>query len=78
MHNTFNVMFLRSNVGNILSLFLLTFVYFCVSQVGSAAMSAVGDDSGDVNLYIPAYELNKIHVFRLSDVDRRWLDILVR
>lgn len=37
------------------------------ATVGSAALSIVTDGSGDVILYVPAYELNRIHVYRLSE-----------
>eukprot|EP01038_Epipyxis_sp_PR26KG_P014638 gene14638-19661_t len=39
----------------------------CGATVGSAAVTSTNDGSGDVNLYIPSYELNKVHVFRLSE-----------
>eukprot|EP00981_Chlorochromonas_danica_P013103 scaffold5806_cov171-Ochromonas_danica.AAC.1 len=37
----------------------LAFEIECGATVGSAAVSSVSDGSGDVHLYIPAYELNK-------------------
>lgn len=38
----------------------LAFEIECGATVGSAAVTAINDGSGDVNLYIPSYELNKV------------------
>lgn len=38
----------------------LAFEVECGATVGSAAVTSVKDGSGDVNLFIPAYELNKV------------------
>lgn len=48
----------------------LAFEIECGATVGSAAIGLTKDKSGDLNLYIPAYELNKVHVFRLSDLSK--------
>lgn len=46
----------------------LAFEVECGATVGSAAVSAIQDGSGDVNLFIPAYELNKVcSLFSLHD-----------
>lgn len=44
----------------------LAFEIKCGATVGSAAVSPVRDGSGDLHVYIPAYEVDKVHVFRLS------------
>lgn len=45
----------------------LAFEVECGATVGSAAVSVPPDRSGDMELFIPSYELNKVHVFRLSE-----------
>ena len=45
----------------------LAFEVECGATVGSAAVAEASDGSGDVMLYIPSYELNKVHVFRLTE-----------
>jgi hypothetical protein len=45
----------------------LAFEVQCGATVGSASVTAADDGSGDVDVYIPSYELNKVHVFRMSD-----------
>lgn len=47
----------------------LAFEVECGATVGSAAVSAPLDKSGDMEIFIPSYELNKVHVFRLSESD---------
>mmetsp|Transcript_7011 Transcript_7011/g.15577 ORF Transcript_7011/g.15577 Transcript_7011/m.15577 type:complete len:327 (+) Transcript_7011:96-1076(+) len=47
----------------------LVFEIECGATVGSAAVTAIDDGTGDMNLYIPAYELDIVHVFRLSEKD---------
>lgn len=37
-------------------------LYFLGVQVGSAAVSSVNDGTGDVNIYVPSYELNKVRL----------------
>lgn len=49
-----------------LPLYKLAFEIECGSTVGSAAVAAASDESGDVDLYIPSYEFNEIHAFRLK------------
>ena len=36
------------------------FYFFIYQQVGSAAVSTIPDGSGDVEVFIPSYELNKV------------------
>ena len=47
----------------------LAFEVECGATVGSACVSASADSSGDVDVFIPSYELNQIHVYRLSEKD---------
>jgi hypothetical protein len=56
---------------NTIPLYDLAFEIECGATVGSAAVSSTDDGSGDVHLYVPAYELNKVHVFRLSDLEAK-------
>ena len=44
----------------------MSFEIQCGATVGSAAVAASLDGSGAVDIFIPSYELNKIHKFRLS------------
>lgn len=44
----------------------LAFEVECGATVGSAAVSAVPDGTGDVEIVVPSYELNKVHMYRLS------------
>ena len=44
----------------------LAFEVECGATVGSAAVSSVSDGSGDVEIVVPSYELNKVHLYRLS------------
>ena len=36
------------------------------ATVGSAAVSALNNESGDLELFIPSYEFNEINVYKLS------------
>ena len=38
-------------------------------QVGSAAVRALKDGSGDVEIYVPSYELSQVNIFRLSNCE---------
>lgn len=49
----------------------LAFEVECGATVGSACVNGATDGSGDMELFIPSYELNKIHVYRLSDIRNR-------
>lgn len=44
----------------------LAFEVECGATVGSAAVSSVRDGTGDVEIVVPSYELNKVHMYRLS------------
>jgi len=44
----------------------MAFEIQCGATVGSAAAAAALDGSGGVDIFIPSYELNKIHKFRLA------------
>ena len=48
----------------------LAFEVECGATVGSACVSASADSSGDVDIFIPSYELNQVHVYRLSEKDK--------
>jgi hypothetical protein len=48
-------------------LYELAFEIECGATVGSAAAAAVADSSGDVDIFVPSYELNQVHVLRLSE-----------
>ncbi len=52
-----------------LSPYELAFEIECGATVGSAAFQEITHDNGDksIELYVPSYELNKIHVFQLSN-----------
>lgn len=47
----------------------LAFEIECGATVGSAAFQEITDEDGSksIELYVPSYELNKIHVFQLSN-----------
>ncbi len=47
----------------------LAFEVQCGATVGSAAVSDVGDGTGDVEIVVPSYELNKVHLYRLHAED---------
>lgn len=57
---------------NAFPMYELAFEIECGATVGSAAVAEANDGSGDAFLYIPSYELNKVHVFRLSQ-NKAWL-----
>jgi len=44
----------------------LAFEIECGATVGSAAVLPTDDASGDVEIFVPSYELNRVHAFRLS------------
>lgn len=46
----------------------LAFEVECGGTVGSAAVATLEDGSGDVEVFIPSYELNKVHAFRLREM----------
>jgi len=43
----------------------LAFEIECGATVGSAAIAAISDGSGDLEIFVPSYELNRVHSFRL-------------
>lgn len=45
----------------------LAFEIECGATVGSAAVLPVADGSGDVEVFVPSYELSKVHAFRLHE-----------
>jgi hypothetical protein len=49
----------------------LAFEVECGATVGSACVAAAADGSGDVDVYVPSYELNQLHAYRLSDQGSR-------
>lgn len=44
----------------------LAFEVECGATVGSAAVMPTNDNSGDVEIFVPSYELSKVHAFRLT------------
>lgn len=57
---------MRRHGGYLLIIIIIALHYIkansqCIKwQVGSAAVQPAQDGTGDVNLYVPAYELNKV------------------
>ena len=49
-----------------LPMYKLAFEIECGSTVGSAAVAALNDGSGDVELYIPSYEFNQVLCMQVS------------
>jgi len=47
----------------------LAFEIQCGATVGSAAVGTIPDGTGDVEIFVPSYEANKVHIFRLTDND---------
>ena len=47
----------------------LAFEVECGATVGSAAVMPTNDSSGDVEIFVPSYELNRVHAFRLHRED---------
>ena len=45
----------------------LAFEVECGATVGSAAVMPTNDNSGDVEIFVPSYELNRVHAFRLHE-----------
>jgi hypothetical protein len=59
----------RKGLCGMLPTYELAFEVECGATVGSACVSAAPDGSGDVDVFVPSYELDQVHVLRLSDQD---------
>ena len=57
---------MRESRGYWLPEYDLAYEVECGATVGSAATHVLSDGSGDVQIFVPSYELNKLHVFRLN------------
>lgn len=63
------------NVDDNAATYELAFEIECGATVGSACYNQVKDTNGDaIELYVPSYELNKVHIFRLSNNKPTWYD----
>jgi hypothetical protein len=47
--------------------YINTYIYIYIHKY--MYVGTIPDGSGDVEIFVPSYEANKVHIFRLTDTD---------
>ena len=55
----------------------LAFEIQCGATVGSAAVAAIPDGSGDIEIFVPSYELNKVSITSYLHSERSCVHVVV-
>ena len=55
----------------------LAFEIQCGATVGSAAVAAIPDGSGDIEIFVPSYELNKVSIISYLHSERSCVHVVV-